>query len=110
MSITKDINEIDALLEQGEQRLGFLQAVKRKHARIAKQKEKFPKEAYGPKVYSVETVIRLADEGRSVICPNMWGVLPCSFLQNMQARLVVNCIKSGLYIYIPKSEQKQLDL
>lgn len=110
MSITEDTNEIDALLEQGEQRLSVLQAMKNKRARVAERKLKTPKEAYGKKIESVDEVCRLAYESRSVICPNMWGVLPCAVVQNMQARLVAKCVESGLYIYIPKSERKQKTL
>jgi hypothetical protein len=80
-----------------------------------KHNSKYPIEAYGRKIRSVDEVCDLAHETRSVICPDMWGVLPCAVVQNMQARMVKQCVDRGLYLYTPITEreeikQKKLDL
>lgn len=63
-------------------------------------------EAFGEQIEFVHELEKYAKDKRSVLCPTMWGVLPCAVVMSMQARTVLRIINNGLYLYVPKSERQ----
>ena len=54
----------------------------------------------GELIISVEEVIELANQGKCVLHYHL-GIIPAAFIQNWQARVLVNSIKNGyLFKYI----------
>jgi len=54
------------------------------------------------RVKSIEQIVRLADRKKAVTY-GPWGRrLPAAFIQNWPGRVLVNVIRTGVFIYEPK--------
>ena len=56
------------------------------------------------RVKSIEQIIRLADQGRSVVYGPYCRHAPAAFIQNWPGRLLDNLVRTGLFIYEPKKK------
>lgn len=65
------------------------------------------KKRKGPKIKSLDRLVFLAMQRKSVYYDGPWGLLPACVVMNMQARIVNKAINSGnLYEYIPLDDRK----
>lgn len=59
----------------------------------------------GVRIADLENLMHCAMHHRSVYCPGMhaWRKpRPAAFVQNLQARIVHQMIRRGLFVYLPK--------
>ena len=54
------------------------------------------------RVKTIEQIIRLADQGRSVVYGPYCRRVPAAFIQNWPGRLLDNLVRTGVFIYEPK--------